>query len=257
MLKFAANLTYLFNEYTLFDRFKASADAGFAAVEYQFPYNNKPELYQKQLQKYNLEFVLINAPAGNFSEGDRGLAGLPGREEEYKIGIKKAITYAKDLSCPRIHVMAGIKDPSTSMELFRATLINNLKYASDACAYEGIKVLIEPLNRIDVPGYFVDNFTKALDLLNEINSKNLYLQYDLYHGGVNKEPLIKIIKNNFNLIEHIQVAGVPGRREPNVGIIDFYNILKRIDNLGYNGWIGCEYSPLSTTSKGLKWRDKL
>lgn len=253
MPKFSANLTFLFQDLPVIDRITASADAGFKGVELQFPYGIDVSDISASLEKNDVEMVLINAPAGNFDAGDRGLAALPGREEEFRSAIDDAIYYATALNCPRIHVMSGIPPADIKPDTAMATLANNLKYAADVCADACIRVLVEPLNAKDVPGYLISHTLQARAIMAVVNSANLYLQYDLYHGGMNNEDIPEMLRSNLDVIDHMQVAGVPGRHEPNTGKIDFSPIFEALDIMGYQGWIGCEYAPESDTLAGLGW----
>lgn len=253
MPQFSANLRYLFQEYPLYDRFSAAADAGFKAVEYQFPYEEDVSKLQTALDKNGLKMVLINAPPGDWAAGDRGIAGIAGREIEFKKSVEDAIFYATALNCPRIHIMAGILTANVAHEVALSVMSENLKYAADLCADAGIKVLIEPLNNIDMPRYLISHSVQARALMAVVNSGNLFLQYDLYHGGMSGENLEDSIRSNLDVIDHIQVAGVPGRGEPDTGDIDFREIFEMLDMVGYRGWVGCEYAPRNHTLKGMKW----
>ena len=253
MPNFSANLRYLFQEWPLLDRFSAAADLGFKAVEYQFPYKENPTQLQKALEKNNLQMVLINAPPGDWQEGDRGIAGVAGREEEFRKSVEDAIFYATALNCPRVHFMSGILLPGVAHEVALSVWAENLKYASDTCANAGIRTLIEPLNAIDMPDYLLNHSVQARALMSVVNSRNLYLQYDLYHGGMSGENLEEGIRSNLDVIDHVQVAGIPGRAEPNTGHVDFRPVFELLDILGYQGWVGCEYVPRKSTNEGLKW----
>jgi hydroxypyruvate isomerase len=247
MLKFSANLWYLFQEWGMLERFSIAAKVGFQAVEFHFPYQWPANHLAQKLIEHNLEQVLINAPAGNWDAGERGIAGLPGRKKEFQDTIGIGIEYALALGCPNLHVMAGLMGDK---DIF----IENITYAADKCAKSNIKVLIEPLNSIDVPGYLIANTHDALTVLNIINHNNLFLQYDIYHGIINNENILKTIQDNLEVIGHIQVAGVPGRHEPDCrSTFDFQALFKSIKKLGYSRWIGCEYLPREGTIDGLHW----
>jgi hydroxypyruvate isomerase len=232
MPRFSENLRYLFQEYPLYDRFSAAAYMGFKAVEYQFPFGEDVSKLQTVLDKHGLEIVLINAPPGNYAAGDSDLAGIVEREAEFKETIEDAIFYSTTLNCPRIHIIAGVLKAHFAHEVALSVLSENLKYAVDLCAEAGIKVLTEPLNTIDVPWYLIGHTIQARTLMVIVNSENLFLQYDLYHCGMNGENLEDSIKSNLNVIDYIQVAGGPGRAEPDIGDIDFKKSLK----FGYD-WI--------------------
>ncbi len=253
MPKFSANLTMLFNEVDFLDRFERAAKAGFKGVEYLFPYGWSKEELKERLNRYHLIQVLHNLPAGNWQAGERGIACLPGREEEFKDGVGKAIEYAKALGCRRLNCLTGKIPPGISPEEIRQTLIENLRFAASALEKEGIELLIEPLNDQDIPGFYLVRTRDALQLIQEVNHPNLYLQYDLYHMQIMEGNLIKTIQSNQAKIRHIQLADVPGRHEPGTGEINFANLFRFLDEIGYEGWIGCEYIPTGKTEDGLKW----
>ena len=256
MPKFSANLWYLFQELEMLDRIDAAAAAGFRGVEYHFPYQWNAADLTERLAEHGLEQVQINAPPGDWQAGDRGLAGLPGRAQEFRDSIEHAIDYAKALNCPLVHVMAGIVDWETDLDAAIETLAENLNTAAGACKKVGIGVLIEALNPKDVPGYLIGDTAKALSVIEAAGKDNLFLQYDLYHGAINGEDLLAAVRDNLGRIRHIQVAGVTGRGEPDAedrGGIDFPALFDAIDGLGYQGWIGCEYSPRAGTVEGLGW----
>ena len=247
MPQFSANLWYMFQEWEMMDRFSVSAEAGFQAVEFHFPYQWSANILAEKLAECGLKQVLINAPAGKWESGERGIAALPGRQNEFQDTIGLAVKYALALDCPRLHVMAGLDGDSD-------VYLENLTYAVEVCAHNEIKVLIEALNPIDVPGYMIANTQDALAVLNVINHNYLLLQYDLYHGAMNAEDLLNTILENLDVIGHMQVAAPPDRHEPDImSIIDFSTLFQSIDELGYAGWIGCEYSPRAGTLEGLGW----
>jgi hydroxypyruvate isomerase len=247
MLKFSANLWYLFQEWEMMERFSVCSKAGFRAVEYHFPYQWPANILAQKLAENDLKQVLINAPAGNWKGGERGIAGLPGRQSEFQETIGLAVEYALALDCHNLHVMAGINGD-------RDIYAENIFYAAEICASQNIKVLIEPLNSIDVPGYLIANTQEALTVLNIVDHNNLLLQYDIYHGILNEDDILRTIQDNLSVIGHIQVAGVPGRHEPDSkSKFDFKALFYSIEKLGYVGWIGCEYSPRAGTVKVLNW----
>ena len=253
MPQFSANLTMLFNEVDFLDRFERAAKAGFKGVEYLFPYGWSKEELRERLSRYHLVQVLHNLPAGNWQAGERGIACLPGREEEFRDGVARAIEYAKALGCRRLNCLAGKIPPGISPEKIRQTLIENLRFAAIALEKEGIELLIEPLNDQDIPGFYLVRTREALQLIQEVNHPNLYLQYDLYHMQIMEGNLIQTIQRNQARIRHIQLADVPGRHEPGTGEINFANLFRFLDEIGYEGWIGCEYIPTGKTEDGLKW----
>ena len=253
MPKFSANLTMLFNEVDFLDRFERAAKAGFKGVEYLFPYGWSKEQLVNKLGQYGLQQVLHNLPAGDWQAGDRGIACLPGREGEFQDGVGKAIEYAKALKCPRLNCLVGKTSPGVSTEKIRQTLVNNLRFAAAAIGREGIRFLIEPLNDRDVPGFYLVHTWEALQLMKEVNHPNLWLQYDIYHMQIMEGNLTKTIQENLGRIAHIQIADNPGRHEPGTGEINFMNLFRSIDEMGYDGWIGCEYTPVGKTEDSFQW----
>jgi len=253
MPKFSANLTTMFNEVDFLDRFERAARVGFRAVEYMFPYGFKKDQLVNQLGQYGLEQVLHNLPAGNWQAGERGIACLPGREGEFQEGAGLAIEYAKALKCSRLNCLVGKTPQGTSLEKVRQTLADNLRFAAKALEKEGIELLIEPLNDQDIPGFYLVHTRDAIQLFEEVNHPNLWLQYDIYHMQIMEGNLTKTILHNLPRIEHIQLADHPGRHEPGTGEINFPNLFRSIDEAGYKGWIGCEYIPAGKTEEGLEW----
>lgn len=253
MPKFSANLTMLFNEVDFLDRFERAAKAGFKGIEYLFPYGWPKEELRERLNRYGLVQVLHNLPAGNWQAGERGIACLPGREGEFQDGVGKAIEYAKALGCPRLNCLVGKVPPGVALEKIRQTLIENLRFAAVALDKEGLQLLIEPLNDQDIPGFFLVRTKDALQLIQEVNHPNLYLQYDIYHMQIMEGNLTKTILNNLSRIKHIQLADLPGRHEPGTGEINFSHLFRVLDEARYEGWIGCEYIPSGKTEEGLKW----
>jgi hydroxypyruvate isomerase len=253
MPRFSANLTMMFNEVDFLNRFERAAKAGFKGVEYLFPYGWSKEQLVNELGQYGLQQVLHNLPAGDWQAGERGIACLPGREGEFQDGVGKAIEYAKALKCPRLNCLVGKTPQGLSTEKIRQTLVNNLRFAAAAIEKEEIRFLIESLNDRDVPGFYLVHTWEALQLMKEVNHPNLWLQYDIYHMQIMEGNLTKTIQENLGRIAHIQVADIPGRHEPGTGEINFINLFRSIDEMGYDGWIGCEYTPAGKTEDGLQW----
>ena len=253
MLKFSANLTMLFNEVDFLARFERAARAGFRGVEYLFPYEWEKDELKERLDKNGLEQVLHNLPAGDWASGERGIACLPGREAEFQEGVGLAIEYARALGCSRLNCLVGLTPEGVSPEKVHQTLIDNLRLATVALEKEGIRLLIEPLNDRDIPGFYLVHTREALQLLEEVNHPNLWLQYDIYHMQIMEGNLTKIILDNLPRIAHMQLADNPGRHEPGTGEINFTNLFRAIDQAGYEGWLGCEYKPSGVTEDGLKW----
>jgi len=253
MPKFSANLSMLFTEVDFLDRFQKAASFGFKGVEYLFPYGWKKEVLAEKLHSSNLTQVLHNLPAGDWERGERGIACIPGREGEFQDGVGLAVEYAKALGCKQLNCLVGIPPAHESPEKVRRTLVENLKFAAEALEREGIRLLVEPLNSRDIPGFYLVHTRQALSIMEEVGHPNLFLQYDVYHMQVMEGDLINTIRSNISRISHIQIADNPGRNEPGTGEINFPNLFKAIDEAGYKGWIGCEYKPSSKTEESLSW----
>ncbi len=253
MLRLAANLSMLFGEYDFLDRFEKAAEVGFEAVEYLFPYDYEADEIKRRLDQFSLAQALFNTPPGDWGSGERGLACIPGREVEFTDGIDKALNYAQALDAQRIHVMAGIKPESVTDNEARACYIKNLRYAAVAAQKIGVNVLVEPINNVDMPGYFVNFQEEGMSLIEEINEPNVRLQFDCYHCQMMRGDVVSTFRKYYQYIDHVQIAGVPGRHEPDVGELNYRYILKAIDSTGYSGFIGCEYKPKAATASGLGW----
>ena len=253
MPKFAANLTMIFNEFDFIERFGAAARAGFRAVEYLFPYAYEADRLADQLGQHGLTQALFNLPAGNWAAGERGLACLPDRAGEFRDGIGKAIEYAKILGCRQLNCLAGVAPAGRSSSLAHDTFVANVAFAAGELERHDIRLLIEPINTRDIPGFFLNRTRQALDVIAESDSKNLGLQYDVYHMQIMEGDLAWTIEKNLGLIGHIQVADNPGRHEPGTGEIHYPFLFSHLDRLGYTGWIGCEYKPAGGTEAGLTW----
>ena len=255
MPKFAANLTMLFSEHGFLDRFGAAAAAGFKGVEFLFPYAFEAKDIAARLQQHGLELVLHNLPAGNWDAGERGIACHPDRVAEFEHGVDDAIRYAKALNVTQLNCLVGIAPQGVSHEQAHVTLVRNLRHAATALKREGIRLLIEPVNTFDIPGFFLSGTKQALELIRETGSDNLFLQYDIYHMQRMEGELANTIKNNLAAIKHVQLADNPGRFEPGTGEINYRYLFALLDNIGYDGWIGCEYKPRAGTIEGLGWRE--
>lgn len=253
MPRFAANLSMLFNELDFLERFEAAANAGFEAVEFLFPYEYSADDLRDRLRRHRLSQVLFNAPPGDWSAGERGIAILPDRHEAFRASIASALDYAAALGCPRLHVMAGIKPPNIDRRRAEDTYVANLRDAADLAAARGVRCLIEPLNTRDVPGYFLTHADEACRIIERVGRDNVRLQLDLYHRQIMNGDLAQAIKSFLPLTDHIQIAGVPGRHEPDVGEINYPFLFDILDELGYDGWVGCEYTPRGATIDGLGW----
>jgi hydroxypyruvate isomerase len=248
--KLAANLSTLFPEVQFLDRFAAAARAGFRYVEYQFPYQWSADELARRARDAGVEVVLHNLPAGDLAKGDRGIACLPGREREFRDGVKRAIDYARAARCPRLNCLAGIAP--ADREHF-AVLVGNVRYAARELGAAGLSLTLEPINTRTVPGFFLSRSAQALDVLNAAGEGNAFLQYDFFHMQIMEGDLASSVERLLARIGHIQLADVPDRHEPGTGEINFDFLLARLDALGYSGWVGCEYNPKGDTLEGLKW----
>lgn len=253
MPPFCANLTMLYGEVDFLDRFEAAKRDGFAGVEYLFPYAYPKEELAQRLQRHGLVQVLHNLPAGDWEQGERGIACRPERVGEFQDGVGRAIDYATALGCRQVNCLAGIPGPGTSPEQARRTLVENLRFAASRLAQAGIRLLLEPVNTRDIPGFFVNRSAQAMGILEEVGSDNLYLQYDFYHTQVMEGDLVPTFRRLKDRIAHVQIADNPGRHEPGTGEINYAFVFDVLDAEGYDGWVGCEYKPKAATSAGLGW----
>ena len=259
MPRFAANLSMLYNEHAFLDRFAAAAADGFTAVEFLFPYAFAAGDLAARLRDHGLQQVLFNGPPGDWDHGERGMACLPGRDDEFKRGIEQALTYAAALRCPRVHVMAGLAPAGSEREALRATYVANLAWAAAQAAPHGVDVLIEPINTRDIPGFFLNRQDHAHEIVAEVGAPNLKVQMDLYHCQIVEGDLAKKLERYLpaGSVGHLQIAGVPERHEPDLGEVNYRYLFDLIDRVGFDGWIGCEYRPRLTapggTSAGLGW----
>ena len=256
MPNFAANLSMMFTEVPFLDRFKAAVDAGFRAVEFLFPYQHTPNEIAMRLQENYLTQALFNLPPGDWEKGERGQGILPGREQVFADSLELAITYANAFNCKQIHCMAGIAPHDVAHETLNEIFIANLRVAAARLKKEDIRALIEPINYFDIPGYFLNTQAQARDIIDRVGSDNLYLQQDLYHCQIMEGNLAQKIKEYRDIVCHYQIAGTPGRHEPDVGEINYPYLFDQIDELGYDGFIGCEYRPKGETRAGLGWAAK-
>ncbi|MDZ5077556.1 2-oxo-tetronate isomerase [Nesterenkonia sp. HG001] len=254
MPRFAANLSMLFTELPFLDRFQAVADAGFTGVEYLFPYDHEASVVAEARRRAGVEQVLFNMPPGDWAAGERGLATLPGREGEFRAGVETALWYAEALGCRQLHAMAGVPgaDAGTPQEL-RERYVARVRHAAEQAAAHGMRVLIEPINTRDMPGYFLDSVDLARDLIQEIDHPSVALQLDLYHAQVIQGDLTELIRATAGITAHVQIASVPDRHEPDGGELDLTHLLSVLEETGYTGWIGCEYRPAGETQAGLGW----
>lgn len=253
MPKFAANLTMLFNEVPFLERFTLAGEAGFEAVEYLFPYDYNADELKRELTENNLVQVLHNVPAGNWGAGERGIAVLPDRIDEFRRGVVMAIDYATTLGCKQVNCLAGIAPAGLSNDVLRSTFVHNLRLAAQELAKYDIRLLIEPINTYDIPGFYLNTVEQAASIIEEVGNDNLFIQYDLYHQQRTRGELVATYERHKELIAHVQLADNPGRNEPGTGEINYPFVFKALDQAGYDGWIGCEYKPKTETQRGLAW----
>ena len=253
MPKLAANVSMMFAELAFLERFSAAAKAGFRFVEYQFPYAWPAREVARRVRQAGVEVVLHNLPAGDATKGDRGIACLPGRENEFREGVARAIEYAQSVGCPRMNCLAGVAPQGLARGRLEETFVENLRYAARELKAAGIQLLIEPINPRSVPGFFLNTSRQAEEIIESAGSDNLAIQYDLFHMQIVEGDLARTAERLLPKIGHMQLADVPDRHEPGTGEINFPWLLGHIDRIGYKGWIGCEYNPLGDTLAGLTW----
>jgi len=253
MPKLAANLNYLFTEVELLDRFEAAAAAGFRGVEYQFPYDFDRHALADQLRASRLEMVLINLPAGDAQAGDAGIACDPQRVEEFRQGVETGIEYAEVLGCGQMNCLAGIAPAGVDAKLLHDTFIENLRFAATRLAQSGMRLLIEPINTRDRPGFYLSTPAGGMAIIDEADSQNLFLQFDVYHAQIMQGDIVNSLQRYLKRIGHIQIADHPGRHEPGTGELNYPFILSAIDAMGYAGWVGCEYAPSAGSARSLDW----
>jgi hydroxypyruvate isomerase len=250
---FSVNLSTVFTEYPFLERFTKAKEAGFQYVECQFPYDFSIEKIKQTINQNQLELILLNLPPGDWAAGDRGLAAIPERVGEFKISVEQGISYAIALGVDKIHCMAGIQEDSAQA---KETYIQNITYAAGKLAEHGITLLIEPINRQDMPGYFLSNLYEAIEFLEEIGLPNVKLQYDFYHMQKIHGNLISNFERNISKIGHLQIADVPGRNEPGTGEINYDNVVQAIKSSGYAGYVGLEYTPKGKSEDSFAWLKK-
>jgi hydroxypyruvate isomerase len=243
----------LYGERDFLERFACASKSGFKAVEYLFPYAYEKQKLQDLLGEHRLLQALHNLPAGDWAKGERGIACLPERRAEFRDGVGLAIEYAEALGCRQLNCLAGIAPAAADREGLQSTLVDNLKFAAAELGKRGIKLLLEPINTRDIPGFFVSRTRQALELFEQVGSPNLYLQYDIYHMQIMEGDLATTLRQHLSRILHVQIADNPGRNEPGTGEIHHPFLFDLLDALGYAGYIGCEYKPKTTTDEGLGW----
>ena len=253
MPKFAANLTMLFTEHDFLDRFAAARAAGFDAVEFLFPYAWPAAEIKARLEANRLQLVLHNLPAGDWDAGERGIACHPGRVEEFRQGVNRAIAYAKVLGVRQLNCLMGKVPADVSPLQADQTAIENLRFAAQALKPHGLDLLIEPINTYDIPGFYLHHTAQAIALMDKVGADNLCLQYDIYHMQRMEGEIAATLSKQLDRIAHVQLADNPGRNEPGTGELNYPFLLRHLDAIGYKGWIGCEYKPASRTESGLGW----
>ena len=257
MPKFSANLSMLFTEAPFLDRFGLAAKAGFEAVEFLFPYAFSAQEIKQRLDAHGLKLVLHNLPAGDWEAGERGIACLPDRTDEFRSGVARAIEYATTLGVPQLNCLAGKAPIGADEAVLRKTFVANLRFAAAELKKAGLKQLIEPINTYDIPAFYLNRTAQAIGILDEVGADNAFVQYDIYHAQRMEGELAATMQRHLARIGHIQLADNPGRNEPGSGEINYPFLFAHLDRIGYRGWIGCEYKPATTTEAGLGWRQKL
>jgi len=243
----------MFNEVPFLDRFEAAARAGFEAVEFLFPYDHPPEELAARLRAFGLKNVLFNMPPGDWAAGERGIGALPGREREFREGVARALRYAEALGTPSLHAMSGVVPAGADRARHRGTYVENLRHAVRETAARGITLLMEPINPRDIPGYFLNTQAEAHALREEVGEERLAVQMDLYHAQIVEGDVTTKLRRWVRHVGHVQIAGVPERNEPDTGELDHHYLFRLLDELGYGGWVGCEYRPARGTAEGLGW----
>ncbi|MCL4496431.1 MAG: hydroxypyruvate isomerase [Firmicutes bacterium] len=253
MIRYAANLSLLYPDRPFLERFAAARASGFSAVEFMFPYAAGLDAVEEALTDHQLQLILFNLPAGRWEDGERGIAILPDRRSEFREGVAEAIRYATRLQCSRINCLAGILPGDLSADEAWATLADNTAYAADRLAEHGIRLMVEAVNSLDIPGFFLNTPTRVEKLLDQIQRPNAYIQYDVYHTQRMQGELIGTFKRLASRIGHVQIADNPGRHEPGTGEIHYDHVLQAFEELGYEGFVGLEYIPAADTDAGLRW----
>ena len=256
MPRFAANLTMLFTEVPFLDRFAEAARHGFTAVEFLFPYPYAAAELKARLDAHGLSLVLHNLPAGDWDAGERGIAVIPGREQEFRAGVARAVTYATALGTPRVNCLVGKTPTGVPAEAVHRTLVANVRHAAEVLGAAGITLLVEAVNDKDIPGFHLTRTAQVLALLDEVGHPNVQVQYDVYHAQRMEGELAATLQRHLPRIAHVQVADTPGRHEPGTGEINFDFLFAHLDAIGYTGHVGCEYKPATTTAAGLGWLDR-
>jgi hydroxypyruvate isomerase len=257
MPQFSANLSMLFTEHPFLDRFERAAKTGFDAVEFLFPYAFPAEAIKQRLDAHQLKLVLHNLPAGDWDAGERGIACHPDRVAEFREGVAQAIAYAKALGVPQLNCLLGKTPEGAAPDLVRKTVVDNLRFAAAELKTAGLRLLIEPINTFDIPGFFLSGTSQALSLLDDVGADNAFVQYDIYHMQRMEGELAATMQKHLARIGHIQLADNPGRNEPGTGEINYAFLFAHLERIGYEGYIGCEYKPATTTEAGLGWHQQM
>ncbi len=257
MPKFAANLTMLFTERPFLERFAAARAAGFDAVEFLFPYAWPVQELKALLRQHRLRLVLHNLPAGDWDAGERGIACLPDRTEEFRAGVTEAIEYATALDVPQLNCLIGKAPADADPHQIDETVIENLRHAATELARHGKRLVIEAINTFDIPGFYLHGTAQALKLIEQVGADNLLVQYDIYHMQRMEGEIAATLHKHLAQIGHVQLADNPGRHEPGTGGLNWRFLFAHLDRIGYDGWIGCEYKPATTTEEGLGWIEAL
>jgi hydroxypyruvate isomerase len=255
MPRLAANLSMMFNEVPFLDRFSAARKAGFDGVEFLFPYDFPAQAIRERLSGEGLSQVLFNMPPGDWANGERGIAALPGRQSEFREAVKRALDYAAALDCRQVHCMAGIVPPAVSPVTAATAYAANLAWAVEQSKPAGVRLVIEPINHRDMPGYFLNTQAQGAAIVEAIGRDRIGLQFDVYHVQVTEGDITRRMEQFMPVIAHMQIADVPARNEPGTGEIGWRYVFRRMDELGYQGWVGCEYRPAGETAAGLGWRE--
>ncbi len=250
---FVANLSFLFTEKPFMERFAAAKAAGFKKVEFMFPYDYDLEEIKLKLNSLDLELVLFNLPAGDWGKGERGIATNPERKNEFREGVGKAVEIAQKLSVKQVNCLAGIRSPGIEESDLWSTLVENIAYVADQFQAHGLRLMVEPINHYDIPGFFLNTTDDVIRLIKEINRPNVYLQWDVYHASRESEDLFKILRDSISYIGHVQIADQPGRHQPGTGTIDFQALLSELKKAGYSKAIALEYVPDPDTETSLEW----
>lgn len=257
MLRFSANLSFLFTDLALPDRIDAAAECGFRGVEYMSPYEVPAGELKARLRKHGVEQVLFNLPMGDFAAGERGFASDPSRVDEFKRGVQSAVAYARELACTRINCLVGNAVPGLDPAVARKTMVENLRYAARELAKPGVTLVVEPLNRIETPNFLIGTTAEGLSLIDQVGEPNFKLQYDCYHAQRSEGNIIATLRAQIGRIGHVQIADSPDRHEPGTGELAYERILPALDSFGYTGWVGLEYRPSLPVPQTFAWIDAL